>query len=187
MTRRRPSPQRVKIHFNYTVEDVATMFGIHKNTVREWIRKGLPLCDARRPALILGADLRKFLQTKQTERKRRCLPGEMYCLRCRQPRRPALDLVEFKPVTACLGNLVAICPACDAVMNQRTSLKKLPPICAALGIPLTQLTERIEATGMAVEPRKSMCSYKGGGRPLTEAPERRSVTILNVREVGNGP
>lgn len=143
MKRRRPNPQRVKIHFNYTVEDVATLFGVHKNTVREWVRKGLPLCDERRPALILGADLRQFLQARHTERKRRCQPGEMYCLRCRQPRRPALDLVEFTPVTASLGNLAAICPACEAVMNQRTSIRKLAPFCAALGIPLTQLTERI--------------------------------------------
>ena len=39
---RRLNPRRVKIHRCYTVEEVAKLFGAHKNTVRGWLKAGLP-------------------------------------------------------------------------------------------------------------------------------------------------
>jgi hypothetical protein len=33
--------------------EVASLFGVHKNTVREWVKRGLPTNDDRRPMLIL--------------------------------------------------------------------------------------------------------------------------------------
>ena len=41
MRKRHPNPRLVKIHRNYTVEEIATLFGIHKNTVRDWVKAGL--------------------------------------------------------------------------------------------------------------------------------------------------
>ena len=61
MGKRNPNPRLVKIHRNYTVEDVANLLGVHKNTVREWIKQGLPKIDDKRPMLILGCDLFAFL------------------------------------------------------------------------------------------------------------------------------
>jgi DNA-directed RNA polymerase specialized sigma24 family protein len=52
MGKRRPNYRQVKIHRNYTVEEIASVFGIHKNTVREWIKAGLPVLDDKRPMLI---------------------------------------------------------------------------------------------------------------------------------------
>ena len=50
----------VKTHRTYTVEEIASLFHVHRNTVREWVRRGLPTCDDRRPMLILGAELAAF-------------------------------------------------------------------------------------------------------------------------------
>ncbi len=61
------NPNKAKIHRSYTVEEIAELFGVHKNTVRAWLKAGLPICDDRKPMLILGADLRSFLK----ERKRK--------------------------------------------------------------------------------------------------------------------
>ena len=33
MAKRHPNHRQVKIHRNYTVEEIASLFGIHKNTV----------------------------------------------------------------------------------------------------------------------------------------------------------
>ena len=55
--RRHPNHRLVKIHRTYTVEDIAGLFGTHKNTVRQWIRAGLPTIDDGRPMLILGPQL----------------------------------------------------------------------------------------------------------------------------------
>ena len=57
MGKRHPNHRLVKIHRSYTVEEIASLFGIHKNTVRGWVKAGLPTCDNKRPMLILGHDL----------------------------------------------------------------------------------------------------------------------------------
>ena len=93
--RRRPNPRLAKIHRNYTVEEVAGLFGIHRNTVREWVKRGLPTSDGRRPMLLLGRDLVAFLSARRAKNKRTCQPGELYCVRCRAPRAPAGDMVDY--------------------------------------------------------------------------------------------
>jgi hypothetical protein len=46
---RRPHDKPVRIHGRYTADDVAGFVSAHKKSVREWIKKGLPLCDEKRP------------------------------------------------------------------------------------------------------------------------------------------
>jgi hypothetical protein len=141
--KRRPNYRLVKIHRTYTVEEVASLFGIHKNTVREWIKKGLPLCDEKRPALILGRILAEFLQTQRSKNKRTCQAGEMYCLRCREPRTSVPGLLEYQPITDKVGNLMAFCSHCEALMNKRVSFSKLPVIQAQMGITFPQAQKHI--------------------------------------------
>ncbi len=144
MSKRHPNPRLAKIHRNYTVEDVAAVFGVHRNTVREWVKRGLPTSDDRRPMLILGADLVAFLRARRVKNKRTCQPGEMYCVRCRAPRAPAGDMADYLPVTATLGNLIAICSACEAMMYRRVSLAKLQQVRGNLDITLLQALPHID-------------------------------------------
>ena len=134
MAQRRPNPRLVKIHRSYTVEEVARLLGVYKGTVRQWIKNGLPTCDDKRPLLILGGDLREFVTTKRTGNKRPCKPGELYCVRCRVPRRPALGMADYKPLTPTGGNLVGLCPECESVMYRRVSLARLAEIGGDLDI-----------------------------------------------------
>ena len=143
MSKRHPNPRLAKIHRNYTVEEVASVFAVHRNTVREWVKRGLPTSDDRRPMLILGADLVAFLRARRVKNKRTCEPGEMYCVRCRAPRAPAGDMADYLPVTATLGNLIAICSACEAMMYRRVSLAKLEQVRGKLDITLTQALPHI--------------------------------------------
>jgi len=41
---------------------------------------------------------------------------------------PAGDMAEYQPKTEGLGNLVGICPQCEAMMYWRVSLAKLPQV-----------------------------------------------------------
>jgi len=143
MRKRHPNPRLAKIHRNYTVDEVAHLFGIHKNTVREWVKRGLPTSDGRRPMLILGRELVTFLSARRTKNKRTCQAGEIYCVRCRVPRAPAGDMVDYEPVTATLGNLVAICSACETMMYRRVSLAKLAQVRGNLDITMPQALEHI--------------------------------------------
>ena len=48
MATRHPNYRLAKIHRNYKVEEIAKLFGNHRNTVREWVKGGLPTIDRRR-------------------------------------------------------------------------------------------------------------------------------------------
>ena len=143
MRKRHPNPRLAKIHRNYTVDEVACLFGIHRNTVREWVKRGLPTNDGKRPMLILGRDLVSFLIARRAKNRRTCQSGEIYCVRCRAPRAPAGDMVDYVPVTAALGNLVAICSACETMIYRRVSLAKLEQVRGNLDITMPQALEHI--------------------------------------------
>lgn len=143
MRKRRPNYRLVKIHRCYTVEETARLLGTHKNTVRAWVKAGLPTCDSKRPTLILGSELAAYLQERRTKNKRPCKPGEIYCVRCRAPRQPAGDMAEYKPITASLGNLMGICPECDAMMFRRASRAKLAAIRGNLDITFSEAELRV--------------------------------------------
>jgi hypothetical protein len=125
MRRRRPNHRLVKGNRNYVVDELATLLGVHRHTVRQWVKRGLPTIDERRPMLMLGRDVIAFLAERRSKNKRPCRPGEMYCMRCRCPRRPARDLVDYHSQTALLGNLSGICPVCESLIHRRVSLAKL--------------------------------------------------------------
>ncbi|WP_425267088.1 helix-turn-helix domain-containing protein [Desulfofustis glycolicus] len=114
------------------------MFGIHKHTVRRWVKEGLPVVDSKRPMLILGHHLKTFLQERRKRSKRPCRPGQLYCVRCRSPKYPAAGMAEYQPTSDTLGNLVAICPDCMAIMNRRISQDKISYICRDMALSLPQ-------------------------------------------------
>jgi hypothetical protein len=120
------------------VDEVGRALSIHKNTVREWLKRGLRAIDGRRRTLIVGRELRSFLETRRAARKRPCPPGTMYCVRCKTPRRPAGGMVDYRPLADTRGNLTGICPVCEALMNRCVSLAKLGSVCADLEIAFPQ-------------------------------------------------
>ena len=134
MPTRHPNHRLAKIHRSYTVEEVASLLGKHRQTVREWIKRGLPTIDSQRPALILGRELSAFLQARRKKNRRSCQPGEIYCVRCRSPRTPAGDMAEYQPLTPALGNLVGICSICESLMYRRVNLAKLSQIRGKLDV-----------------------------------------------------
>ncbi|MES9899203.1 MAG: helix-turn-helix domain-containing protein [Sedimenticola sp.] len=151
MGKRRPNPRLAKIHRNYTAEEVATLFGIHKNTVRTWVKKGLPTTDDRRPMLILGRDLFEFLQARRVKNKCICKPGEIYCVRCRAPKSPAGDMADYESLTETQGNLIGICPNCNTMIYRRVSLAKLDQVRGQLDITMPQALQHINESAKLSE------------------------------------
>lgn len=134
--RHRPNPRLVKIHRNYSVEEVADLLGTHKNTVRRWIKTGLPVIDSKRPTLIHGLDLREFLQARRTKNRQTCPPGHIYCVKCHAPKAPAGCMADYIPISATTGNLRGICPDCETLIHRRVSQAKLDIIRGQLDVTL---------------------------------------------------
>ena len=143
MSKRHPNYRLVKIHRSYTVDEAARLLDAHKNTVRRWVKEGLATNDERRPMLILGRELFAFLKQRRAKNKRTCAPGEIYCVGCREPRRPAADMAEYQALTATLGNLLGICPSCEAMMYRRVNVGKIASICGHLQVTMPEELLRI--------------------------------------------
>jgi len=138
------NPNRVKIHRNYTVEEAALVLGVHKNTVRAWIKESLPVCDERRPTLILGAQLRVYLQQKRKTRKRKCRIFEMYCMCCRSPKRPSGDMVDLVRGNASANRLTGLCPDCESLMNRFVNQVSLVRIQSELDVRIPSSLQHID-------------------------------------------
>ena len=141
--RSRPNPRLAKIHRSYTVDETARLFSVHKGTVREWIKQGLPTTDQQRPALILGRHLRSFIEKQRGARKRPCAAGEMYCMRCKVPREPAGRMADWKSRGPELGDLVGICPVCETMMYRRVNLRNLAAVSGSLQLAFAEAPLRI--------------------------------------------
>ena len=144
MAKHTPNPRLAKVNRNYTVEEIACLYGNHKNTIREWIKQGLPTLNEKRPMLILGSDLANFLQARRQKNKKSCQAGQLYCIRCRSPKAPAGNMAEYQRINETLGNLIAICPDCELIMNRRVNFAKLDKIKGKLDIIYPQALQRID-------------------------------------------
>ena len=131
---RRPDLRRIRGHTTYAVQDAAALLGMAVGTVRTWLRDGLPALDSGRPTLIFGADLKSWLSERHAARKHKCLPGEMYCLRCRAPRKPQPGTVEILPRNQKTVRVSGRCADCNAKMNRGGSVAKIQEIINAFGI-----------------------------------------------------
>ncbi len=126
---RRINPRLAKRHRCFTVYELADLLGAHRNTVRQWIRDGLPVLWGKR--------------TKA--RKRPCQPGQMYCFKCREPKAPALGMVEYAATNAVTGNLKALCETCGTFMHRRTRLADIAAKMPGLDVQITQAPSSIDA------------------------------------------
>lgn len=141
--RRSLNPRRIKIDRPYTVDEIARALNVHKNTVRQgWLKHGLVAIDDRRPTLICGDTLRQFLEARRLKAKQTCPPGHLYCVRCRAPKRPAGEMVDYIPFTPAVGNLTGICPDCDGLIYRCVALAKIDAIRGNLDITFPQAHRR---------------------------------------------
>lgn len=143
--------QKIRIHQTYEVWEVAEVLGATSQTVRKWMANGLSVLNAKRPALILGIELKSYLDTKQAKAKQRMALGECMCMSCRCPRMPYGMMVDYIPMTTTTGRIEALCDECGAVCMRFISHAKLAELATILQI--TQMPSR-EPNGTNHSPAK---------------------------------
>ena len=143
MGSRHPNPRLAKIHRSYSVDEMARLFNVHKNTIRSWLKQGLSAIDGQRPIVARGEEVRRFLIDRRGRAKRACGPGRIYCLPCRAPKVPAGKMAECIKTGNSSGTLQGICPDCDRMIYRRVNAQKLDTVCGDLDITITRAGPRI--------------------------------------------
>lgn len=139
----RINPRLAKLHRSFSVFELADLLNVHRNTVRQWIREGLPVLDGAKPTLIMGGEFQTWWGKRTKARKRPCKPGQMYCFKCREPKAPALGMVEFAATNTAAGNLKALCETCGTMMHRRTRLADLAAKMPGLDVRHTEAPSSI--------------------------------------------
>jgi len=161
MGSRHPNPRLAKIHRSYSVEEMARLFNVHKNTIRSWFTLGLEAIDGQRPTVARGEEIRRFLAERRARVKRACGPGRIYCLPCRAPKVPAGNMADCVVAGETTGTLCGICPDCDRMIYRRVNPQKLAAVRGELDVTLTQAQPRIKETA---RPHVNCDSTEGDNR-----------------------
>ena len=153
--------QRVHIHrirqrHAYSLGEVTELLGVHKNTVRGWLRGGLSAMDETRPILIHGSELKRFLLNRRSAAKAPCQAHEFYCLKCRAPRTPWGMVADVTILSERRFNMHAICEVCDTSMHKATGQTKLTEMLQTLRIQQVQPRHIIETL-----PPSLKCHFNG--------------------------
>lgn len=143
MALHRANARRVKMHRIYSATELADCLGVHKNTVRHWQANGLEPVSKGRPTLFDGKSVRDFLAKRNASRKSPCPPGTLYCFKCRQPRAPAMGMVEVARQNGITGNLIALCDMCGTMMHRRSRLAAIGTIMPGLDVQIREAGPRI--------------------------------------------
>ena len=143
---RTPDARGIKSRCTYTIYEAAEALRVHRNTVRNWLKEGLPSLNDKRPILIVGRDLKVFLASRRKARRRPCKEGEIFCIKCRSPKAPALGMADYIPISTTLGSLIGLCPDCGTVINRWTSLQRLQEIRGQLDVKVTVPQQRLSVT-----------------------------------------
>jgi hypothetical protein len=161
MGSRHPNPRLAKIHRSYSVDEMARLFIVHKNTIRNWFKQGLTAIDGQRPTVACGQEVRRFLADRRARAKQACGPGRIFCLPCRAPKVPALKMAEYVATSYATGTLRGICPDCDRMIYRRVNPSKIDAVRGDLDVTITQAGPRIEETA---KPNVNCDSAKGDNR-----------------------
>jgi hypothetical protein len=132
--KRRQDLRKIRRNQCYTVAEVGRLLSVSTGAVRSWFKRGLSSLEGERPILIPGDGLRSWLIAERKARKQKCQADELYCCRCRAPRKVKPGTVAIRQRNAKTIAISANCNVCDAKMNRGGSLQKLPETRLAFGL-----------------------------------------------------
>lgn len=118
---RRPNPRSIRAARPYTTEEAAEALGVSIGTVRSWVKAGLPIMKSERPYLILGEQMRDYLQTRAGSMKTPLGPDQLYCFTCKAPRTPLGLMVDLSAQTTKTARLTGLCDVCGGICNRMIS------------------------------------------------------------------
>ena len=115
---KRVSTRRIKKHRLYTYVEAGVDLSVTPLTVRSWRSSGLQVMTANTPHYILGAELIRYVEGKQAKRSVKMALDQMYCFKCKAPRKPLWAMVDYIPANDTRGRLTGLCEACEGGLQR---------------------------------------------------------------------
>lgn len=122
---RKINTRLIRQSYPYHVDDIVDLYGIHKQTVYQWIKAGLPTTDSQKPFIIRGVALREFIDKRQLKRKITCKENELYCCKCRCSRQSWENAVDIFIENEKQINIQGLCEVCNTTTNRWGRTAKL--------------------------------------------------------------
>lgn len=115
---KRVSTRKIKKHRLYGYDEAGDALGVTPQTVRSWRSLGLEVITAGTPHYILGAELIRYIEDKQTKKSVKMALDQMYCLKCKAPRKPLWGMCDYVPSSDTRGRLTGLCGACEGGLQR---------------------------------------------------------------------
>lgn len=115
----------IKTARSYTVQELAETVGVSVQSLRNWVRAGLPALRGQKPTLIRGVDAKAWLRERSNKKRKPLLPHEFLCLGCKVPQSPYGGMADCHQQTALTLRLSALCPRCGHKMHRLIALREL--------------------------------------------------------------
>ncbi len=121
----------IKSKRTYTLQELSEFLMLHPRTTQLWLKKGLkPIESTRKPYLITGDEIIRFLKETRKNRRHPLKPGEFFCILCREARKGKPETLTTKATNRTLGKsqqviLYGNCEVCNRRMILFSSNQKI--------------------------------------------------------------
>ena len=122
---RRHNVRKLKLHRNYTAQELADVMDVGIGAVRAWTKAGLKPIDTRRPFLFCADTVAEFLEARNKPYQPSG-PGQIYCVACKKTITPRDNVAKLVPLNNQTGNLIGTCPDCGRDVYRRVRLAEAP-------------------------------------------------------------
>ncbi len=126
--KRKFNPRLIESNTSYSISEVRELYNICETTARYWLKNGLKIIDGKTPIMVHCEDLRDFLIAKQKAGKKHCCFEEMFCFKCREPRKALEGQAIVINENDKIMHLKSKCVVCEASMTRKYSLGKLSEV-----------------------------------------------------------
>lgn len=117
---------KIKQNLTYTMQEAADALGLSLATIRDWVKKGLPIHKDKRPFLIYGEELRCFIQKTQQAKRYKLADNQLSCFTCKAACVPHGMAVILAKQTAKTSRLSGICANCGGRCARIISNQRIP-------------------------------------------------------------
>ncbi len=105
---------RINTNMSYTLHEITDRLNINHKTCLRWIQDGLAIVDgSKKPILILGSTLKKFLTNKHMKKQFKLGRSEFYCLTCKKP-----TMAKRGSNKILSGRKTALCRVCNGKISR---------------------------------------------------------------------